>query len=407
MQNSFFDASFFSANRQRLITNTKAELIVMVANARLQKSADVPLPFMQDTNFWYLTGSQEEEAVLVLDQTNGEEYLVLAPRDEHHDLWDGVQSRQYIVERSGIQQVYSHREGWQKLKIRLASAKAINSVTPPPVIIKHFDFHANPARRILAKKLKHFAPQASFEDVRLHMRDLRIIKQPQELAAIQKAIDITFIGLRAVKKALPELHFEYELEALLTYEYRRHGAAGHGFEPIVCAGANAATVHYIANSAPIQPNDPVLIDTGALVESYTADISRTILPSESLSDRYMAVYDAVKRVHEFAFTLLKPGVIHRTYEQQMCEFMGEELVKLGLIKKFDNKLIRRYFPHNTSHHLGLDVHDLSAYDEAWEENMVLTVEPGIYIPAEGIGVRIEEDVLITKDGYRLLNPLGI
>ena len=373
----------------------------------MQKSADTPMPFIQDPNFWYLTGLETEEAVLVLDQIKNEEYIILAPRHEHRDLWDGIQTNQEITDRSGIKTVYEHREGWRVLKERLKTAPKIHTMVPPPDMLKFYDFHTNPSRRILAKKLKRLAPKAAIEDLRMAMRDLRIIKQPLEIAAIQKAIDITFIGLKAVWEARRSFKYEYEVEALLTYEYRRHGADGHGFEPITAAGKNAATVHYMKNNEPLKPTDPLLIDTGALVEHYSADISRTLLPSSPMNDRYMAVYNAIQRAHDHAYTLIKPGVLHREYEKEMETFMGEELIKLGLIKKIERKTVRRYFPHVTSHHLGLDLHDLASYDEVWQPGMVLTVEPGMYIPEEGIGVRIEDDILITKDSFKLLNPLGV
>ena len=184
--------------------------------------------------------------------------------------------------------------------------------------------------------------------------------------------------------------------------YLQKGASGHAFEPIVASGNNACTIHYVKNDSTIAKNFPLLVDTGAEFMNYAADISRTYLPANAPT-RQKERYLAVREVADFARSIMKPGMLMRDIEQQVEKRMGEVLIELGLIKINETKEVRKYYPHAVSHHLGLDVHDLADYSVPLAENMVITVEPGIYIKQEGIGIRIEDDVLITNTGNKLLS----
>ncbi len=201
----------------------------------------------------------------------------------------------------------------------------------------------------------------------------------------------------------PKYQHEYELEAEISNGFRKRGAAGHSFEPIVAGGARACTLHNVANNGQFAKSDLVVIDVGAEVEHYAADITRTISLSTAPSKRQQAVYAAVLDVQAYAFGLLKPGVLLKEYELLVEHYMGEKLRELGLIKIIDHDSVRTYFPHSTSHFLGLNVHDVGDYERPLEPGNVLTVEPGIYIEGESIGVRIEDDVLITKTGIKILS----
>jgi Xaa-Pro aminopeptidase len=395
-----FDAEFFSANRQRLLKNTDAALVVLIANGLLQRSADTTFAFRQDSNFWYLTGIEEPDYVLVFNEQ--ESFLIAPPRPEHRDMWEGALDHSAMQKTSGIIDILDHHAGWNRLDRLLKKIKKVHTITPAEAYFERFGFYANPARGVLLSALKK---HRSLElcDVRKPIARLRQIKQPQEMAALQQAIDITVTTLGEVQKNLQKYHTEYELVADITAGFIRRGATGHAYQPIVASGVNAATIHYMRCNADVAENDLLLFDVGAEVKNYSADISRTYAITAP-SPRQQAVYDAVLRVQKAAFKLLKPGVIMKTYEQEVDELMASELKDLGLIDDItDKKKLKRYYPHLASHFLGLDTHDAADYERPLEPGMVLTVEPGIYIPAEHIGIRLEDNIVITKTGNRIMS----
>ena len=233
---------------------------------------------------------------------------------------------------------------------------------------------------------------------------MRTIKQETELVALQRAIDITIDTLKEVTsdRQLKKYEFEYEIEADITRGFRRRGARGHAFSPIVAGGKRACTLHNVENSGMLASNELIVLDVGAEYGHYAADITRTVI-SGTPSSRQRDVYAAVLSVQEHAYTLLKPGITFREYEEEVVTFMGEKLRELGLIKTITEESVRKYYPHATSHYLGLNTHDTGDYDRPLEPGVVMTVEPGIYIPEEGIGIRIEDDVLITADGIKVMS----
>jgi Xaa-Pro aminopeptidase len=264
--------------------------------------------------------------------------------------------------------------------------------------------YTNPARDNLVKRLKEHNAELELLDLNQHLTLLRMVKQKPEIAAIQAAIDITVATIKeTVRPAkLKKYAHEYELEAELTRGFRRRGSGGHAFEPIVAGGERAVVLHNVANGGKLAANELIIIDTGAEVEHYAADITRTVKIGQA-SRRQQAVHSAVLDVQQFALDLIKPGILLKDYELQVEHFMGEKLRELGLIKTIRHKDVRKYYPHATSHFLGLNVHDVGDYKRPLEAGMVLTVEPGIYIPEEGIGVRIEDDVLVRSNGVKILS----
>lgn len=229
-----------------------------------------------------------------------------------------------------------------------------------------------------------------------------MVKQPVELELLQQAIDITADTLlRLKKKGWQKFAYEHEVEAAITANFRSSGST-HAYQPIVAAGKNACTLHYVHNNDAIEEGSLLLLDVGAEVHNYAADITRTYIVGEP-TKRQQQVLDAVLDVHLFACDFLKPGILIRDYEESVQQYMGEKLRELGLIKSIEQSTVRHYYPHATSHFLGLDVHDVADYERPLEPGMVLTVEPGIYIPEEGIGIRIEDDVLIEENGIRVLS----
>lgn len=392
-------AEFFAGNRKhlrKLFTGTAP--IVMSAHGLLQQTADSTLPFHQESNFWYLTGIDEPDILLVMDKDK--EYLILPERDESIELFDGRISPETLQARSGISAIYDQKTGWQMLSARLHKVRHVATIAAPPAYIDHYGFYTNPSRARLIQQLKDSNSDLELLDIKDHLTRLRMVKQPPELLALKRAIAVTAQTFKKTMRRRQSYAFEYEIEADFSREFRRHGMR-HGYQPIVAGGVNAGTIHHIDNDAPISKRDLLLIDIGAECEHYTADITRTYALQEP-TKLQQSVFDTVLEVQNFAFSLLKPGVIMKEYEDLVCAYMGEKLRELGLIKSISTDEIRKYFPYLTSHFLGLDAHDTADYKRPLEQGMVLTVEPGIHIPEKNIGIRIEDDVLITRSGIKIL-----
>lgn len=396
-----FSAEFFEGNRAKLRSLFRGTApIVLTANGLTQRSGDTTYPFHQDSNFWYLTGVNDPNVILVLDKDK--EYFILPERDKVQEIFDGSTEINTIIQTSGIKTVLDNKTGWKQLTIRLKRVKHIATLAAAPDFVPRLGMYTNPARTQLIEKLKAIAPTAELLDLNPHLTRQRMVKQPQELAALQSAIDITAATLKDVSKKLAKYNYEYEVEADVTAGFRKRRADGHGYQPIVASDNNACTLHYVANNAPLDDKKLILLDVGAEVEHYSADISRTYTLGKP-SKRFRTIYDAVLDVQQYALSQLEPNVLLKTYEHKVEHYMGEKLRELGLIKSITPENVRRYAPHATSHFLGLDVHDTADYDRPLEPNMVLTVEPGIYIPEENIGIRIEDDVVITPKGVKVLS----
>lgn len=396
-----FSSDFFAGNRERLrqlFTGTAP--IVMTANGLLQRASDEAYPFKQDASFWYLTGCDDPDVLLVMDKQK--EYLIVPNRGTVKLAFDGAVDFDALRIRSGISDVVDEKEGWRRLEKRLKKVKNVATLAANPKYIEHFGIYSNPARAELIQKLKSNNADIELLDLRPHLMRMRMVKQEPELATLQRAIDITIDTLKEVTRPakFTKYVYEYEVEADLSRGFRRRGAAGHAFTPIVASGPRACTLHNVTNEGKLNREDMLTMDIGAEFNHYSADITRTYSLGDGMSHRQQLVYDAVKEVQEYAFAQLKPGVLIREYEKQIEAFMGEKLRELNLIKSINRDSVREFFPHATSHFLGLDTHDAGDYDHPLEPGVVLTVEPGIYIPAEGIGVRIEDDVVITEAGIK-------
>ncbi|MCA9347842.1 aminopeptidase P family protein [Candidatus Saccharibacteria bacterium] len=395
-----FDVSFFAGNRQSLLRSTGAGLVALTANGVVQRSADTTFVFRQDSNFWYLTGVDEPNFLLVF--TDAESFLVSPKRSAHRDMWDGSIDMTAIKRTSGVDEIYEYHDGWNKLDRLLKKYKKIHTITPVDAYIEDFGFYSNPAKvSFLASLAKH--RRLETVDIRKPLARLRQVKQPCEIDALQRAIDITVKSLRAVKTGMPRYKYEAEIYADITRDFIKYGATGHAYTPIIGSGINAATIHYMKNNSRIGSTDLVLIDAGAEYMNYSADISRTY-SLERPSPRQRDVYNAVMSVYNQAKELIRPGINMRQYERQVDEFMQKELVKLGLASDItDKKKLKKYYPHLASHFLGLDTHDAADYEQALAPGCVVTLEPGIYIPEESMGIRIEDDILITDNGIKVLS----
>lgn len=398
-----FTSDFFAGNRAKLrelFSGTAP--IVITANGLLQRGGDSTFGFAQDASFWYLTGLDEPDIILVMDKTK--DYLIVPEREASREAFDGHIDAKMVSRRSGISTVYDEKDGWRQLSGRLKRARHVATLAALPTYMERYGFYPNPARALLIERIRGVNNGIELLDIGMHVARLRSIKQPVELTAIQAAIDTTIDTLTEVgaPKALRAQAWEYQIEAAITHGFRSRGASGHGFEPIVASGVRGCTLHNVANNGRLAADELVVLDVGAEVQHYSADITRT-LALGTPSHRQQTVYDTVLEVQEYAMSLLKPGVLLKEYEHEVELFMGEKLRELGLLKSIEHDDVRHYFPHATSHFLGLNVHDVGDYSRPLEPGMVVTVEPGIYITEEAIGIRIEDDILITADGAQNLS----
>ena len=401
---STFTNTFFANNRAQLRARLpKNYPIVVIANGSLQRTADTTYPFQQESNFWYLTGLDDPDSILVIDTAH--EYLVLPQTNHVKTVFDGEINIAEAQRRSGIASCIDSAEGWELLTHELQKKKAVYTIVPEPRFEPNARVYANPAQRYTIDKLRRRVAGLMLHDITNELVGLRMRKQPPEICAIERAVQITTETIAEVRSSanLTKFYTEYALEAAITQGFRFRGASGHAYAPIVASGKHATTLHYIANNGVLHNGELVVADVGAEFEHYAADITRTFA-LEKPSSRQQDVIDTVIEVQQNAVALLRPGVSLRDYEYAVAARMGKALVGLGLITNaHDMRGIRTYFPHASSHFLGLDVHDAADYEAPLEASMVLTCEPGIYIPEEGIGVRIEDDILITKTGNRNLS----
>jgi Xaa-Pro aminopeptidase len=376
--------------------------IVVTANGLLQRGADSTYEFAQDANFWYLTGIDEPDVILVMDGER--EFLIVPTREATREAFDGAVDLKVLAEQSGISDILDEINGWNRMDGLLTQQPAVATMANAPTYITELGMYANPARARLLKRLHKHVENLEVIDIRPELARLRMIKQPEELLAIQAAIDTTSETLDNLLTAikLKRYGYEYELEADITRGFRYGGASGHAFEPIVAGGKRACTLHNVANTAALKSGELIVCDVGAEVSHYAADITRTVVKGKA-TQRQRDVYQAVLESQAYALELLRPGIHLRTYEKKVANFVGKQLKQLGLTKTLDHDSIRKYFPHATSHFMGLNVHDVGDYEQPLKAGVVLTCEPGIYIPEEGIGVRLEDDILITADGHQILS----
>jgi Xaa-Pro aminopeptidase len=394
-------ASFFKENRQKLrALLPKEALITVTANGLVQRNGDMPYPFRQESNFYYLTGLDVPEAILV--SSNGGEFLILPPRSEAEVIFGGMLSSDDITAKSGIERVYQSKNGWKQLDTLIRTSKQIHTVLPPPSKITHTDtFFTNPARRRLCTKLRQRHPSTTLQSINYELTTLRQIKSEAEIATIKEAIGITAEGIKQCVKAIKTGNSGYDLQQILHNTFFAKGSA-HAFSPITVSGPDTCVLHSTNSARQFTNNDIVLLDVGAEHSLYAADISRAY-STGVFTNRQKEVHEAVKYVHTEVIKLLCPGIEWKQLYVETEEIMGKQLKQLGLIRNITRKNVRKYFPHAIGHSLGLDAHDVCDYMKPLQANMIVTVEPGIYIPEEEIGVRIEDDILISSTGAKNLS----
>lgn len=381
---------------KRLTAATGGGLVVLTAYDALQQSADMESPFLQEASFWWLTGIDEPGWKVIIDGVRKHMCLVRPSMSDVHRTFNGGMDDEEALRRSGADEVI----GGEEFEARLRHLRRTHSIVNTAYDrIVSYDFVVNPAPKELHDTLHRIFEKVQSCTRELH--ELRAIKQPEEIESITKAVNVTVDAFKHVRELLPILKAEYEVEAEYSYLFRRRNAT-HAYAPIVASGMHACTLHYGKNESKFTPRSLVLIDIGARVDGYAADITRTYAINPTR--RQKEVHAAVEKAHHAIIALIQPDLLLSDYIAAVDEIMKNALASIGLLEdKSDDETYRYYFPHAISHGLGVDVHDSLGGPRYLQPGMVLTVEPGIYIPEEGIGIRIEDDILVTTTGHKNLS----
>ena len=391
---------FFAANRDRLITKLNGGIVVMTAYAGMQRSNDMSFFFEQEANFWWLCGIEAADWWLIIDGTRHKTWLVAPSLSKSHEIFDGSLTPDAAKVISGVDDVLTPDDAASLLR-DLAKKHSVAYTLGDQPYAEHLDFSLNPAGRKMYDMLSRTFN--AVQDCRKDLAKLRAIKQPEEVAHMKKAINLTIAAFNETKASLSDKSYEYEVEAEFSYFFRKKGAQGHAYDPIVAAGGNACTLHYVANNTRLKKRELLLIDIGARYEGYAADITRTYALGEP-TKRQQEVHGVVREAHAEIISLLAPDFSVEQYQRDVDRIMADALMKLGLLSsRQDKTAFRKYFPHAVSHGLGVDVHESLGAPRFFQPGMILTVEPGIYIPEENIGVRIEDDILVTEKGHNNLS----
>ncbi|MDO9577303.1 MAG: aminopeptidase P family protein [Candidatus Cloacimonadales bacterium] len=378
------------------------EIIIIFAASQ----PDYPRYFLQDSNFMYFSGLDIPDAILVQRNFQGKtnSALFIERGILEMEVWEGKKLSQEEAQKiSGIKNVSYLDEFNRKIGFFLNGVRNcyinlnVANLTAP--LNK---------QQVFAKEIRAKYPAVQVDDAMQKISPLRAKKDKWEISQLQKAIDITGTGIESIREKAEAGMMEYELEAILVYEAKRKGLRHMGFHPIIASGVNAATLHYHQNNCKIGKNDLILLDVGAACHGYSADISRAFPVSGKFTNRQKDVYTEVLNINKAIIDMMKPGISMAELNKTTVELITEALFRLKLIKKKSEYF--KYYMHSVGHHLGMAAHDVGPRDTPLEEGNVITVEPGIYIPKEKIGVRIEDDILVTKDGFKNLSshiPKGV
>ncbi|WP_158796540.1 aminopeptidase P family protein [Pedobacter sp. L105] len=390
---------------RKLLKNNS--LAIFQSNDEFPKSGDQDFPFKQNADLFYLSGIDQERTILLIypDCPNPlyQEVLFLRQTNEHIKVWEGHKYTKLMAqEASGIQNV-QWLEDFDGILNSIIQYSEHIYLNINENVTSTYSIADRNIRFIEQMRTKY--PLHHYERAAPLMRQLRDCKSPEEIKLIQKACDITKDAfIRVLRFTRPEVA-EYEIEAEIIHEFIRQRATGHAYPPIIASGVNANILHYSSNNQACKEGDLILMDFGAEYANYNADLSRTIPVNGRFSTRQKEVYNAVLSIMKEAKKLMLPGTSVKDYNLRVGEIVTEQLIRLGLLTTDQVKqqtpafpLYRKYFMHGISHHLGLDVHDFANRYTPFSEGNVLTCEPGIYIPEEGFGIRLENDILLTENG---------
>ncbi|MCE2613707.1 aminopeptidase P family protein [Flavobacteriaceae bacterium D16] len=408
MKYDLIPSSLFIKNRKKFMADMKPKsLAVFNSNDIYPVSADSTMPFEQHRDIFYLSGVDQEESILLLFpdamEEKHREVLFVRETNAHIAVWEGEKlSKEKATKVSGIKSIYWLSD-FDKVFFDL--------MTEADLVYFNTNEHYRQAvvtetrEDRFIKKCKSDFPAHQWAKSNPILQKLRGVKEPEELQLMQKACDITNKGFRRVLSFVKPGVWEYEIEAEFLHEFIRNRSKGFAYTPIIASGNNANVLHYIENNQQCKAGDLILMDVGAEYANYSSDMTRTIPVSGRFTDRQKEVYNAVLRVKDEATKMLVPGAFWAEYHKEVGKLMTSELLSLGLLDKADVQnenpdwpAYKKYFMHGTSHHIGLDTHDYGELKAPMKANMVFTVEPGIYLPDEGFGIRLEDDVVIQEKG---------
>jgi len=408
---------FFIRNRQKLVSRMKSNaMAIFVSNDEMPRNGDQNFPFRQNSDFFYLTGIDQEESIFCMFPNHPNEkmreILFVKKTNEHIAVWYGHKyTKEEATATSGIKNVMWLDDFDTVFPELMFMAKSVylnlqeNSRYSTQIVRNE--------RRVV-EKVQHDYPLQKYRRVAALLIELRLVKEQEELDAMKKACEITGKAFLKAAKAIKPGAMEYEVEAELVGEMIRNGATCHSFAPIIAGGKSACVLHYIENNKKLKSGDLVLMDFGAEYANYAGDCSRTVPVNGKFSPRQKEVYEACLSVYKKAIKLLVPGNTINNAQNEVVKMMEKQFIKLGLFTQDeldhqdpDAPLYKKYYMHSVSHFIGLDVHDVGGRDVKFEEGMVLSCEPGIYITEEGIGIRIETDVVVADEPIDLMSHLPV
>ncbi len=402
------NSELFKKNRKNFIAKMKPNSVAFFnSNDIYPVSADSTLPFEQQRDIFYLSGVDQEESVLMLtsnsEKTGYKEVLFLKETSPHIAVWEGPKlDKKQAYETSGIETVF-----WLDEMEKIIDEVMQNCET---IYYNHNEHYRAKVEVETREERFNKWIESKFKNKRKErsnpiLQRLRSIKDPIEIKLIQRACDITQKGFRRILNFVKDGVWEYEIEAEFIHEFLKNRSKKFAYTPIIASGNNANILHYIENNKQCRDGELILMDVGAEYANYSSDMTRTIPVSGRYTQRQKDIYNAVLRVKNNATKMLVTGTDWKKYHVEVGKLMTSELLGLKLLDKSDiqnetkdKPAYKKYFMHGTSHHMGLDTHDYGLLDDPMEENMVFTVEPGIYLPDENFGVRLEDDVVIQKNG---------
>jgi Xaa-Pro aminopeptidase len=412
-------ASVYIKNRKHFVNALEPRsLAIFNSNDIYPTGADSTLPFEQHRDLFYLCGIDQEESILLLFpdafEKKHKEILFVRETNEHIAVWEGAKlTKKQARELSGIETVYWLSE-FNRVFQQLSTQCDCFYFNTNEHYRQAVETQTREDRFIAWCKKTYPAHRVGKSNPIL--QKLRAVKAPEEINQIQQACDITEKGFRRILSFIKPGVWEYEIEAELAHEFIRNRSKGFAYTPIIASGQNANVLHYIENNKQCKEGELILMDVAAEYGNYSSDLTRTVPVSGKFTSRQKEVYESVLKVKKEATKLLVPGTIWKEFHVEVGKLMTSELLKLGLLNKVDiqnesseKPAYKKYFMHGTSHHMGLDTHDYGLLHLPIEANMVFTVEPGIYIPEEGFGVRLEDDVVIQSKGepHNLMDSIPI
>ena len=412
------DNSLFTSNRKNYIKKVDSgSASVFISNDELPTNADELLPFVQNTNLLYLTGIDQEDTFLILapqfPDKKMREILFIKETSEEIAIWEGNKlTKEEASKISGIETVLWNDQFKNILRLILAQTKDIYLEKNEHI---RSETKVETAQDRFIKKIKSEFSSHNIKRSYPVLSELRMVKNDIEVTQIQKACDITEMGFRRVLDFIKPGVWEYEIEAEYSHEFLNNRSKGFAYQPIIASGINSCCLHYNTNNMQCKDGEMVLMDVGSEYANYRSDMTRTVPINGKFSKRQLQIYNAVLNVKNEANKILRPGTSIDKYHKEIAKIMEGELLDIKLIDKTDiknqnpkNPAYKRYFMHGTSHHLGLDVHDVGNFYEDVKAGNVFTIEPGIYIKEENLGIRLEDDILVgNSNNINLMEKIPI